>query len=216
MLHDMSIQELPEASRLALVSARTNLSIFHSALGLDAELGQIVLGAREPLMAQIRVAWWREKLGSINNSANPNSELDRNLYSSWKEDVEKLVPLVDGWESLLVDPVDPKCFIEGRSALAKAIALKLGHAGETHKAGTAGQLWAYADLASRVSDQHIREWALNEAEKVPRHRERINADLRPLAVLEGLARRALDRGGSPMIGDRLSPLVALRLGILGV
>ena len=36
-----------------------------------------------------------------------------------------------------------------------------------------------------------------------------------VAVLAGLARRSGKRGGGPLIGDRLSPLAAIRLGIFG-
>jgi phytoene synthase len=56
---------LPIERRLALAYApgrarAATLGLF----ALDAALGNLVRAAREPLLGQMRLAWWREELGS--------------------------------------------------------------------------------------------------------------------------------------------------------
>ena len=71
------------------------------------------------------------------------------------------------------------------------------------------------DDRGQQSEDGERDRVLDQERGAARAEGQLPAALRPLAVIEGLARRSLRAGGGPMLGDRLSPLVALRLGLFG-
>ena len=207
--------QLAEPTRVALASATKQRDVFECAFALDTLLGSTVLGTSEPIVAQIRLTWWRDQIAAGRDGSSSNDPLLDLIFDTWGMDRTCLIALIDGWEALLSDPRDLPEFVAGRSSLATAIALRLNQPDQANIAELNGKLWAYADLASRFEDGQVREWALREANQIPEGRASASRELRPLVVLGGLARRALNRGGTPMLGDRLSPLVALRLGILG-
>ena len=56
-------EELPEVSRIAFASTGRNRDPWLAALALDGRIGRMVLGASEPMLGQVRLAWWRDQLG---------------------------------------------------------------------------------------------------------------------------------------------------------
>jgi phytoene synthase len=85
---------------------------------------------------------------------------------------------------------------------------------EERSAGPAARYWALADLAANLSDAGERARVIECARGEPFASPGGRA-LRPLAILGGLGRRALARGGRPLLDGRVSALAALRLGLLG-
>ena len=126
-----------------------------------------------------------------------------------------LSDLVDGWEALLWErPLSEPAmqrFLDGRGAFGSGVAHRLLQPESAQPAAEASRLWARADLAAYAGDASEREHALSATASLPR----LPRALRPLSVVGGLAGRSLRRGGVPMVGDRFSPLVALRLGLFG-
>lgn len=208
--------QIAEPARVALGSAIEQRGVFESAFALDTLLGSTVLGASEPIVAQIRLAWWRDQIGKQRDETSSNDPLLNHIFDAWGTDAHSLIALVDGWEALLADPKNLSEFVHGRASLAGSIASRLNQQKEAKAAELNGKWWAYADLASRLDDVEIREWAVSHARQILKKPGRTSPQLRPLAVLGGLARRSLKHGGTPMIGDRLSPFVALRLGMFGI
>ena len=212
------VHELPEASRLALASAGRNRELWLAVLALDARIGSYVLGAQEPLLAQMRIAWWRDELCKDAGSRPQGDQLLDLIGQTFGAQTEGLQDLLNGWEALLAEaPLGTDAitaFVEGRERLAVFLGDRLC-AGKGKAAATiAARAWALADLAHRLPDETDRALALATAQESIRPAALPRA-FQPLAVLAGLSRRALGRGGSPLIGDRLSPLVALRLGLFG-
>ena len=207
--------QIAEPARVALASATKKRAVFETAFALDTLFGSIVLGTSEPIVAQIRLAWWRDQIAAGRDGLSSNDPLLDLIFDTWGTDRTCLIALINGWEALLSDPKNLSEFVSGRASLTTAIALRLNKPDQANSAELNGKLWAYADLASRFEDGQIREWALREANQIAEGHASPGRELRPLVVLGGLARRALNRGGTPMLGDRLSPLVALRLGIFG-
>ena len=78
---------------------------------LDTRLAGFLRRGGEPLAAQMRLAWWRETLGSP-SSAWPRGDPLLDELSGWS-DPEQLVALVDGWEGLLADELDEAAIIDG-------------------------------------------------------------------------------------------------------
>jgi phytoene synthase len=208
--------ELPESSRLAFASAGANRKRWLAALTLDARLARIVAKASETVLAQMRLAWWRDQLGVPVDDRPTGDVLLDLIGQAWRGDEAPLKQLVDGWEIALCEPPLTQGAVLEFAVCRAAMFGPLTDFAERELADVmqAGQFWAMVDLASGTSQASERELLLDAARK-QEGRVSLSRSMRPLTVLAGLARRSLRRGGAPLIGDRLSPLAALRLGMLG-
>jgi phytoene synthase len=209
---------LPVSQRLALAYAPRRLRVATLGLfALDAHLANLVRKAREPLLTQARLAWWRERLDEP-VERRPKGDPLLDLLANWRDREAGLLALVDGWEHLLADYLDAAAiagFAEGRAAGFAGLAALAGEEGRQAAAEQAGRRWALADLASHLGDAGERDRALEAARASGRLRITLSRPLRPLAVLDGLARRSLVRGGAPLAEGALAGFAALRLGIAG-
>lgn len=213
------IATLPPPHRLALAYApKGTADAWLALLALDARLAGVVRGAREPVLGQLRLAWWRERLGE---TGLPRGEPLLALLEPWGERRASLVALVDGWEAMLGEaPLEVAALeelAEGRAKAVAALAIVCGHGKQAETVHRLARGWGLGDLAAHLS--HPQElaavWALGgehdwRSARLPR-------GLRPLLVLHGLARRECGRKRAK--GRRSSGIVALlagmRLGILG-
>ena len=206
--------ELPAPLRLALAHAPRPVRPATLALfALDARLAGFVRRGSEPLLAQMRLAWWRDTLGTA-SSAWPQGDPLLELLRGWQAP-ERLVPLVDGWEGLLAEQLDREAirdFAEGRVKAWQVLASEIGMKGSPVE--SAARAWALGDLAGNLSDPSERAMVLGVAAGEPLVPSRARA-LRPLAILGGLGRRSLARGGVPLLDGRGAALAALRLGMFG-
>jgi phytoene synthase len=182
-------------------------------LALDTRLAGFLRRGGEPLAVQMRLAWWRDMLGSAPAAWPRGDPLLENLRDWQRPD--ELVALVDGWEALLGEELGDKAITEfalGREKAWSALARQLG--ADSSRVGPAARAWALADLAAHLSSAEERRRVVEGARvggwSLPRERA-----LRPLAVLGGLGRRALERGGAPLLAGRGAALAALRLGMFG-
>jgi phytoene synthase len=171
---------------------------------LDAALGAVLAGGREPLISQIKLAWWREALGKIDREKAPAEP----VLEAVTEHVVPIVPgailsaLAEGWEVLLSqDPLSPAdldryaergCLLFGHSATLLGGPLTA----EVEKAGAA---WALVDLA-RHSGEPDATSAIDAARAAFSVEYRWPVPLRPLGMLHALARRDAERGP-----ERLEP-----------
>jgi len=205
--------DLSPALRLALAWAPprgrdATLALF----ALDTRLAGFLRRGGEPLPIQLRLAWWRDMLGSP-TEAWPHGDPLLDRLRGWRAP-QGLAPLIDGWESLLAESLDESAvrgFALGREKAWRALAREIGAEADP---APAARIWALADLAANLSAPVERERVIAEASgpdiRLPRERA-----LRPLTVLAGLGRRALRRGGAPLLEGRSAALLALRLGMFG-
>ena len=208
------LEELPPAQRLALAYApgaakQPTLAL----LALDLRLAKTLQRKGEPVLAQMRFAWWRDTLAK-ERAAWPRGDEVLALLRDWR-DPAALTPLVDGWEMLLADRFDSAAigeFADGRGRAFGQLAAELGT--DPGPARACGELWALGDLAANIGDPAEREAVVEAARRLPRCTGLPRA-LRPLAVLAGLAQRALGRGGSPLLDGPGAAFLAMRLGITG-
>ena len=217
MSPDPLVELLPVHLRLALsyapVRARAlTLGLF----ALDCRLAGIVRGTREPLLGQVRLAWWRDRLGE-KPEAWPEGEPVLAVLRLWGAETGALSALVDGWESLLGDPpLDGDAlerFADGRANAFGALARLLQ--ADPDEAMRAARGWALVDLSGKLGDPSERSAARELADQLDWRRSRLPRSLRPLAMLHGLARRAMLRGEGELLAGGAAGLVALRLGLLG-
>lgn len=181
-------EALDPVERLALVYApvRTRAA-WAGFLAFDRRLADAARDGREPIMVQLRLAWWRDRL-SEPAVARPRGEPLLALLDAWNGETPALVAMVDGWEAWKVGEDGGVALAAARIAAVEALARLSGLApdGEVRRAAA--------------------EW-LGHAPAGPS--PRLPRALRPLALLRGLALR------DPAAAPWRMALVALRLGLLG-
>ena len=213
---DTILDSLPPAQRLALAyakgEARGRLLGF---LALDARLAGIVRNSREPMLAQLRLAWWREQL-SGDLAAAPAGEPLLELLKGWHGDCNAFAPLVDGWEGLTGDAPLPLAAFEtladGRAGLFAAVG---GDGAISEPAMRMARNWALADLGARLSHPEEREAVRALALRQDWSQAHLPRKLRPLAMLHGLAARNLAAGAPVHTLSAVSALAMIRIGLLG-
>lgn len=210
-----NVLDLPPLLRLALGYApHKTHGLFASLFAWDHQMANIVARHSDPLLAQIKLAWWRDLLAGT-GTASGDVTFKFNV-TAWAERVQDLSPVVDGWEEMLAQSPDFFAVAAGRAAPFRALAGSLGYeAVVVEDARVRAMRWALIDLHDRLSQPTERRDVCLLAAQLPPPRCHLPRAMRPLAVLDGLAKRALRRGGGALLGDRLSPLAAIRLGIFG-
>lgn len=209
------LADLPPAQRLALAyaSSRSRPGTL-ALLALDSRLAAILRGRREPIAAQLRLAWWRDVLARP-NAEWPEGEPVLEALSLWREPAG-LTALAGGWEALLAEDLTPAVvaeFLDGRAQAFAALARELG-AYPPEEAAEAARVWALADLAANISNGAERDLVVEYGRQMAPP-PRLSPSLRPLAVLAGLGAAALAGGGRPLLAGPMSALMALRIGMTG-
>ncbi|MDP9412646.1 MAG: squalene/phytoene synthase family protein [Pseudomonadota bacterium] len=170
--------------------------------GLDAALGAVLAGGREPLISRIKLAWWRDSLQKLDHSKAPgepvleavsNEILPRGVRGG------ELSGLEEGWSVLLSEEPLTSADLEGyataRGALVFRYSARLLGAELTSAMERAGEGWALVDLA-----RHSNPVDGQAAVEAARQRfggltsGRWPSALRPLGMLAALARRDAERG----------------------
>lgn len=206
------VDKLPISRRLALSYAPADMrEPLLAFFALDLRLAGIVRSSHEPMLAQLRLAWWREQLES-DGSAWPEGEPLLAALRSLGGRHRALAALVDGWEGMTGAPPLP-ADVFGK--LAEARGLGFAAIGGDEAAMRPGRNWALVDIAMRLSNAQERAAVLDLARAQDWSRPRLPRRLRPLAVLHALAARSLRRGAEM---DTMTPgdfAAAMRVGILG-
>lgn len=212
MSNHMVNENLPDHLAVALawqpMVARAALAALFA---LDTRLAGIVGQAREAMLAQIKFAWWRERLAEVADDRPAGEPLLAAIGSTWAGREKPLLTLVDGWEEMLGEdePMEGSIsrFAHARGAALAGLAGIVG--GDSEKAANAGRRWALAEVAHGAGSEPAR--ALGLALPPPAS---LSRNLRGVAVLDGLAARSLVRG-EPMLARRGAALAAMRLGMFG-
>ncbi len=210
------IETLPPVQRLALAyaSAATRLPLL-TLLAFDARLAGIVRGSREPMLAQLRLAWWREQLRA-DPASRPQGEPLLAALTGWPGPLAALAGLVDGWEGMTgAAPLESARFAALAAARGQCFAA-LAASPQGHEAARRmGRNWALADIAGRLTHPAEREAALALALAQDWRRAALPRGLRPLAVLHGLAARAIRAGDAAPADTPRALFTAMRIGLLG-
>jgi phytoene synthase len=211
---------LPDAQRLAMAYATTTsrgpLLIL---MEFDLRLAEIVRSIREPLLAQMRLAWWRDELAKSPEERPKGEPLLAAFGEAWRGEEPALLELVNGWEELLAEPplpaAAPENFAIGRAS-AFAAAARIAGAPDCDAAVTlAAQRWALADMAAKTSDIDEKAEVVATGLELGDTPVRLPRAMRPLLVLDRLARASLAAGGAPLMQGRRNILAAMRLGLFG-
>jgi 15-cis-phytoene synthase len=169
---------------------------------IDAYLGAVALGAREPMMARIKLAWWREQ-GFAPDA--PTSDLTDviGVIVGQPLVMAKLDLLVTGWDAVIGDEGSLATYAAGRGEGLFGAAMALGGRDLFPDGAAAARGWAMADLARMTGDAEVMTQARGVLAPLA---PSAFADLvRPIGVLAILARADATRGladrwrdGSPL------------------
>ena len=206
MVDNAFLQSLPVERRLALSYApKSSHALWLGLFALDARLAGIVRSAREPALAQIKLAWWRDELGKP-DADRRRAEPLLQLLEPWGDEVAALGRLANGWELLLGDqPLssrETEEFASSRAAACLGLARRIGIS-ETDIA-EAARGWALAEIARAAAAPGTQLWP----------RLKLCREMRPLQVLYALAVRSHGRSEFP--GRKMALLAAMRVGLLGI
>jgi 15-cis-phytoene synthase len=155
--------------RVMLMVSRDERAALTSLWKLEARLFGVVAQRREVVLAQIKLAWWRERLAQVAEApeALPKGEpLLAELAASWGGRAS-LAPVADAYEAIMLAEDSDSLVSAGR---ALAMAVQVGAAwGLARAAQLAGdvelqaEIWARAGMTSiAAAPRHVRtldRWA---------------------------------------------------------
>jgi phytoene synthase len=189
---------------------------------LDASLGSMVAEGSQPLVVQMKLAWWREALAGLDRGDAPAQPLLVRLSETMIPAAitgESLSGLTDGWEYLLSpDPLtdeEAQAFAHLRGGRLFSLSARLLGSPTDRAVEGGGAAWALTDLARRSSRDADIRLALDAARTHLASIGRLPREMVPLRLLVMLASRDVRRGfaqlerrGSPgrmlrMLGYRL-------------
>ena len=131
---------------------------------LDAALGQILRTTSEPMVGQMRLAWWREALARLDVTRSPAEpvleSLARDALPLGATGVA-LSRMADGWEVLLgeLDGDALTSHAKERGAVLFALAGSVIDADREDPLDAAGRAWALADLSANIGDAKVADRA---------------------------------------------------------
>ncbi|HYE29104.1 MAG TPA: hypothetical protein VEA61_12860 [Allosphingosinicella sp.] len=168
---------------------------------VDSALGQGLAGGREPMVARIKLAWWREALERLDSAPPPAEPVLRAAAEHLLPGVSgaELARLEGGWavlasaESLGADALGDYARERG-AHLFRYTARLLG--GDQEGLEEAGEAWALIDLARHCAAREDADIALAAARE-RRWPLRWPARLRPLGMLATLAARDSEPDRTP-------------------
>lgn len=184
---------------------------------LDARLADVVRSTREPMIGQMRIAWWDEALSDGAGVKGRGEPLLEAIRAAGLADSAPLRSLLDGWEALLIDPLDDVTLNSYAAGRGEGLFMALADipAPPPWLAAT-GRLWAYWDLSAHVGDAAVRQRAVALAQReLPALAEASwPREWKALRLLAGLARHDIMRGQAGAAG--LTPRLYMRLLRLSV
>ncbi|THD36529.1 MAG: hypothetical protein E7773_05815 [Sphingomonas sp.] len=177
---------------------------------LDAALGQVLRTTREPMVGQMRLAWWREALVRLDGAPAPGEPVLQALAADALPrgaSGRVLAGMVDGWEPLLgtIDDAALADHARLRGGILFAQASAVLGAGARDAFDDAGRGWALGDLAAHLSDPALAARARDMAAPLLAQatRRRWSRNARALGALAHAARMDLSGPAAPWRVARL-------------
>ena len=166
-IESMAIEGLAIVQRLALSYApKAARESVLTLMLLDNRLASILRNRSEAIIAQMKLAWWRDRLAQ-DPADWPIGEPLLERLRVWDASPRELSPLVDGWERLLADDLTISAleeFAEGRARAWQALSPETA---EHSAIGHAARQWALADLALHLDTDEEADADQNQSAKCP-------------------------------------------------
>lgn len=211
----------PFPPEIVLALVHTPVSVrerLRTAFALDRRLAKIVAGTTEPMLGQMRLAWWRDMLGAESAERPLGDQVLDTISMHWRDDAECLMELVNAWEQMLGAPPLSQDAIQefgrGRGGIFVASLNSAGDHLQHGEAFRAGQRWALTDAALNIGNDQERGAFKRVAKGVPATGT-LRAPYKGLAILNALAMRSLDKGHQSLMQGRGAALTAWKAAIAG-
>ncbi|CAD7335934.1 hypothetical protein FIM10_03740 [Sphingomonadales bacterium 56] len=174
---------------------------------LDARLARVVATTTEPMIGQLRLAWWQEALSDAAGVMGRGDPLVDALRAAGEAPPAGLTAWLDGWEAIIAD-ADLENYATGRGGgLFHSLA---GEAKVPAWLQQAGAVWALWDFTGHVKDSELGTQALDIARDMLLIGDRVwPAAWRPMRIAYELARTDIVRGKAAP--NRLTPRLYFRL-----
>lgn len=203
------LDELSPDQRLALAYGPTaSRDAMAAILCFDRNLGRAVGLASQPLIGQVRLAWWREQSRAISQSVDvrdPCLLAMKELVQAGRVSERQMEALVDAWEGILDDETDPSSslgrFGERRGTAVFGMAAGVAGCDQTDVMAAAGKLWALVDFARRTGDRDTAERAFRIAEAHTGVARDLPRAMRGCAILTRFAEHDIRRGAGASVAD---------------
>lgn len=154
--------ELSPLSTLLATQAGGELARHKLLWAFDTRLAQIARTTREPLIGQMRLAWWHEAISDPHATKGQGEPILDALRSSDAVGSPGLLDMLDGWEVLIVEQALDRQSL-GDYATGRGGGLFHALAGDAEVPNwliDAGAVWALWDLAGHVTDPGLATQAL--------------------------------------------------------
>ncbi len=215
----LELEEMSPEKRIALancaVEIRTPLAVYFA---LDNRLSNLVAKTSEPMLAQMRLAWWRDQFERDPEQRPAGDAVLDAVSDYWQGRESALVPLVDAWEMMAVEEnLDAAAIAKFAAARGRPVSclLDFNEKRENDRINTAVTRWALADAALHTSPGQERDKMIEVGLSLGSSSAKLPRRFRGIAILDGLSLRALKRGGRPLMEGRGAALSALRIGLFG-
>lgn len=172
--------ELKPPENLAVFYAPKHLqSQFRLILAFDNRLADVVLKSREPMIAQLKLAWWNDVISKPRDSRPTGEPILLTLAEPINSVCEgPMLLLIEAWEALAAEADWTEAFLENFAGLRSAAIFGQYAAWveSADKLSAIGKMWALADLSERTGKQ----WVKPQPADILQRR---NSTLRPLTIL---------------------------------
>jgi 15-cis-phytoene synthase len=168
---------------------------------IDSHFARLVYSAREPMLAQIKLAWWREQGFGARRADTELAGAYASIAASGDEAAAGLVNLVDAWSSVAGD-TGGEAATSHRGEVLFALALHLSGRASAENELAIGRAWGLAEVGKAIASSDL----LNSARTAFEVPECLGLRKlpRPLATLAALAKAdachglaRMSRPGSP-------------------
>lgn len=215
----------PLARLLAAYAPPAERDAYRLIWAYDERLAALVRSTTQPMIGQMRIAWWDEVLGDAGQAGQPGRKgagdpLVDALRDAGIARRPGLRRMLDGWEALLETSLTDDALLLFAEARGGGLFAALADdAGDREGLIAAGSLWAMWDLAAHLSPADpaaARVITLARRWLEPVEAMRWQRPHKPLRIATMLARADIARGAVPQPGLTPTRYVRLlRIGMLG-
>jgi len=201
--------DVKDADRaLALIHGGHHRAALSALWALDETLGSIVARTTEPLIGQMRLTWWHDRLSALGSEPASDGTLLwalADVVGRYDVTGSALASLIEGWEALLEPlPLGSDALAKHGAARGKKLFALSAQLYGQDVVGEEGTRWALVDFARRCSDETTAMRALAIARATRLSLVQLPKSLRILARL------ADARLANPTVNQPLSRLAQFR------
>lgn len=182
--------DLTPLARLLVAHAGRDAPWHRAVWAFDLRLRDALLRAGEPMLAQLRLAWWRDSIRQNGAGARDPLLIALTVYP---ERADALCQMVDGWEAALdVNEAEDEALIGFARARGEGLFGALG--ADAARAASAGARWALWSVPADLGIEPRVAGALADRVAAPLPGKPQSALPRPLRIASHLAEGDLKRG----------------------